>query len=136
MKRRLRVRAVQARKEVSLPGGRAGRGVDPGVVPGCSLSAGLVADPDFASLTITAGGAAGLPSPGLTTLSEQPDGRFLVDSFFDLSYEVAFTGAPGGQLHTLSGSNQGRVGLVASERPIFADGFESGDTGAWNYSPP
>lgn len=76
----------------------------------------LVGDPDFSTLTITAGTDDGLPSPGRTTLTDQGDGTFLVDSFFDITYEIDFVGAPGGALDGLSGTTQSTVRIEACER--------------------
>ncbi|HSR33727.1 MAG TPA: hypothetical protein VLY63_24435 [Anaerolineae bacterium] len=73
-------------------------------------------DPDFGSLQITAGTSFGLPSPGQTTLTDLGDGRFMVDSFFDITYRIDFVGAPGGALEGLSGSTMGTVRMGAIER--------------------
>ena len=80
-----------------------------------SLSGSLVGDPDFSVLTLTAGTAAMLPSPGHTTLTDQSDGTFLVDSFFDVSYRIDFVGAPGGALDGLSGSTTGSTRVTACD---------------------
>ena len=69
----------------------------------------VLGDPDFASLTLTAGSSNALPSPGHTTLTDRLDGTFLVDSFFDIDYQIDFVGAPGGALDGLSGSTQGET---------------------------
>jgi hypothetical protein len=70
-------------------------------------------DPDFASLTITAGTGNGLPGPGRTSLTNLGNGTFNVDSFFDITYRIDFVGAPGGALEGLSGSTTGGVRSVA-----------------------
>ncbi len=67
----------------------------------------------------------------MTTLGEAPDGSYEVDSFFDLSYQIEFVGAPGSVLEGLSGSTSGAVGMIAGIPEIFADGFESGNTTEW-----
>jgi hypothetical protein len=76
-------------------------------------------DPDFASLTVMAGSAHGMPSPGTTTLTRlgPPGSDFQVDSFFDISYTIDFIGAPGGALEGLSGSTLGTVAMEASGGP-------------------
>ena len=61
----------------------------------------LTGDPDFGSLNIVAGESNGLPSPGSTKVKKQPTGDFAVDSFFDITYRIEFTGAPGSPLEDL-----------------------------------
>ncbi len=73
-------------------------------------------DPDFDKLQISAGSANGLPSPGHTTLTDQGDGSFVVDSFFDIAYRIDFVGAPGGQLAGMSGTTEGEVRVTACDR--------------------
>ena len=80
-----------------------------------ALQGSLVGDPDFNLLTITAGADHGLPSPGFTTVTSQGDGSFLVDSFFDITYQIDFEGAPGGALDGLSVSSQGTIRIEACE---------------------
>jgi hypothetical protein len=101
-----------------------------------SWTASLIGDPDFASLTFTAGDAQGLMSPGMTTLTDVGSGTFVVDSFFDVAYQIDFEGAPGGALEGLSGSTQGTAGLIAGVPDVFTDGFESGDSTAWSSQVP
>ena len=69
-------------------------------------------DPDFDLLRITAGNGFGLPSPGHTTLTQQPGGNWNVDSFFDITYRIDFVGAPGGSLAGQSDSQVGTVRLM------------------------
>jgi hypothetical protein len=101
-----------------------------------SLAGTLAGDPDFLLLSITAGSGLGLPNPGITTLTQQPDGTFVVDSFFDITYHIDFVGAPGSILDGLSGTTSGSVGVIAGIEEIFVDGFESGDTSAWSGAVP
>jgi hypothetical protein len=79
-----------------------------------SLPGAIVADPDFQTLTVTAGTANGLPSPGNTVLDET-GGGFHVDSTFNVTYEIDFVGAPGGALDGLSGTTQGQTLMNAPE---------------------
>ena len=78
-----------------------------------NLQGSLTGDPDFADLTIVAGSTNGLPSPGHTLLEDLGDGTFNVDSFFDITYQIDFQGAPGGALEGLSGSTQATVRMEA-----------------------
>jgi len=64
----------------------------------------IFGDPDFDLLRVTAGSDLGLPSPGHTTLTQLPSGNFAVDSFFDITYQIDFVGAPGGVLDGMSGT--------------------------------
>ena len=69
----------------------------------------ITGDPDFDLLRITAGTDFGMPSPGHTTLTRQPDGTWSVDSFFDITYRVDFVGRPGGALAGMSGSTTATI---------------------------
>lgn len=66
-------------------------------------------DPDFDLLRFTAGTGYGLPSPGHTTLTQQPGGSWNVDSFFDITYRIDFVGKPGGHYEARSGSTTGTI---------------------------
>jgi hypothetical protein len=66
-------------------------------------------DPDFDLLRVTAGTDFGLPSPGHTTLTQQPGGNWAVDSFFDITYSIDFVGAPGGHVAGMSGSTTATI---------------------------
>jgi hypothetical protein len=72
-------------------------------------------DPDFDLLRVTAGTGFGLPSPGHTTLTQLPSGDWHVDSFFDITYEIEFRGAPGGPFAGMSGSTTGTIRMQAGE---------------------
>ncbi|MEM7164271.1 MAG: dockerin type I repeat-containing protein [Planctomycetota bacterium] len=85
----------------------------------------LTGDPDFALLHIKAGSDFGLPSPGQTTLTMGTGGDFNVDSFFDITYEIDFQGAPGGALAGLSGSATGS--LLMGTPGINDSEFRRGD---------
>ncbi len=84
-----------------------------------SLSADLFGDPDFLFLSVRAGSDYGLPSPGHTTLTRlgPPGSSFTVDSFFDITYQIEFQGAPGGALDGLLGLSTGNVRLEQGEPP-------------------
>ncbi len=75
----------------------------------------ILGDPDFDLLGVRAGSGFGLPSPGHTTLTRlgPPGSDFVVDSFFDITYEIDFVGAPGGVYDGVSGTESGttRFGL-------------------------
>lgn len=94
-----------------------------------ALSGAIIGDPDFDSLAIEAGTSFALPSPGQTTLTRLGDAGadFSVDSFFDLSYRIDFSGAPGSALEGLSGSTLGtdRFELGASSVATEASSFST-----------
>jgi hypothetical protein len=69
----------------------------------------VVGDPDFDSLSVVAGTNLGLPSPGETTLTRLSSGDFTVDSFFDITYQIDFQGAPGSPLDGLAGITTGTL---------------------------
>ena len=76
-----------------------------------TMNGGLFGDPDFDQLNIVGGTQFGLPSPGETTLTQLPNGDFAVDSFFDITYQIEFVGAPGSILEGLSGVTTGTIRL-------------------------
>lgn len=78
------------------------------------LEGSLAGDPDFQYLHITAGEAFGLPSPGKTTLALQPDGTYLVDSSFSMTYTIEFQGTPDGALKGYEGASTGTVEMEAA----------------------
>ncbi|HEX6898253.1 MAG TPA: hypothetical protein VF789_01000 [Thermoanaerobaculia bacterium] len=73
----------------------------------------LAGDPDFAQLDIVGGTANGFPSPGHTTLTFLDDGTAEVDSYFDVTFQITFTGAPGGILEGAAGTTTGTVRMKA-----------------------
>ena len=77
------------------------------------LQGSLFGDPDFDFLSITAGADFGLPSPGTTTMLRDgpPGSAFYVGSFFDITYQIDFQGAPGSILEGFAGSTMGASGL-------------------------
>jgi hypothetical protein len=85
----------------------------------------IVGDPDFNLLGVTGGTNFGLPSPGQTTLTELPSGDFNVDSFFDITYQIQFVGAPGSVLEGMSGTTTATVrwqqGITVSQIPTLSE---------------
>ncbi len=69
-------------------------------------------DPDFASLSLTAGTGNGFPSPGTTTLTQVGD-DWVADSQFSINYELAFVGAAGGPLDGFAGTTTGTIQMDA-----------------------
>jgi hypothetical protein len=64
-------------------------------------------DPDFDFLSVKSGAFFGLPGPGDTTLTRTAGvgSDFVVDSFFDIFYEMDFEGAAGSVLDGYGGPN-------------------------------
>ena len=82
-----------------------------------ALQASLFGDPDFDFLQITAGSANGLPSPGETTLTQKANGNWQVDSFFDITYQIDFQGAPGSVLDGLAGTTTSDLRMASNLNP-------------------
>ncbi len=80
----------------------------------CTGSLPVNTDPDFCALSISAGSAQGLPSPGQTTLTDLGNGTWQVDSFFDVTYQIDYQGCPGGALGGAVGTTVGTVRMEAS----------------------
>jgi hypothetical protein len=75
-----------------------------------------IGDPDFDLLRIVAGTDFGLPSPGHTTLTQLPNGKWAVDSFFDIEYRIDFVGsnAAGSRLGGRSGSTTATIRMATN----------------------
>ncbi len=58
----------------------------------------LAGDPDFSLLRVSGGTGFGMPSLGHTTIERQANGDFRLDSAFDLTYRVEWSGAAAGPL--------------------------------------
>jgi hypothetical protein len=69
-----------------------------------SLYGQLYGDPDFCEFIITAGTDSGLSSPGHIVLTDLGNGYYEVDSFFDITYQIDFTGCPASQIEDYSGT--------------------------------
>lgn len=82
-----------------------------------SIEGEITGDPDFAHLRIEAGQGFGLPSPGVTTLTRQSNGSFVVDSQFNIHYRITFEGDPNGKLGGFGGVTEGTVDMVAFAAP-------------------
>lgn len=78
------------------------------------LTGEITGDPDFDLLRITAGDDYGLPSPGHTTLRAPTGGgtRYWIDSFFDITYRIEYTGAAGGPLDGFTGDSSGSIRMA------------------------
>jgi hypothetical protein len=73
-----------------------------------------ITDPDFDLLRFSAGTDFGLPSPGVTVLT-QSGTNWDVLSYFDLTYRIDFVGKAGGPLGGRSGSSTGTVRILIPE---------------------
>ena len=74
----------------------------------------ITGDPDFDLLRLVAGTDFGLPSPGVTVLT-QSGPSWDVLSFFDVTYRIDFVGKPGGALSGMSGSTTNVVRIIIPE---------------------
>ncbi|MEM7480161.1 MAG: hypothetical protein AAF481_03210 [Acidobacteriota bacterium] len=79
-----------------------------------NLGGAIAGDPDFAYLSIKAGSDNGLPSPGRTTLTQQSNGTWRVDSDFYVNYRFDFEGAQGSLLEGSGGTSEGVVRMSAA----------------------
>ncbi|MDJ0837381.1 MAG: hypothetical protein QNK37_12760 [Acidobacteriota bacterium] len=99
-------------------------------------------DDDFTLLRIEAGSGQSLPAAtGRTTLTRMPNGDFMVDSFFDITYEITYQGAPGGPLEGLSGTNTGTMRIQVGDgtpyrqiTPLWPDEIDV--IGLMDFTPP
>ncbi len=73
------------------------------------LSGVLYGDPDFCDFLVLGGTDYGLPSPGGMTLTQTLGGDFAVESFFDVTYQIDFTGCPGSIIEGYTGVTTGTV---------------------------
>jgi hypothetical protein len=89
----------------------------------------IFGDPDFCTLNLRAGDQLGLPSPGQTVLTDNGNGTFAVDSFFDISYEIDYVGCPGSMLEGFGGTTSGTVRMETGD-PVAPVGVP-GITGVW-----
>ena len=71
------------------------------------LTGSLFGDPDFGTLTFISGTHLGYPTAGSTTLTRVGGvgTDFVVDSFFDLEYDIVFQGLPGSPLEGMGGTH-------------------------------
>lgn len=81
----------------------------------------LFGDPDFCVLRVIL-----LPSPGITTLTPIGGDDFMVESFFDISYEIEIEGCPDGRLADIEGISVGTIpaGQGNSLVPLWTEMFE------------
>ena len=85
----------------------------------------LFGDPDFCSFIVTGGTDFGLPSPGQSTLNDQGNGTFWVESFFDITYQIEFEGCPGSVLDGFMGTTTATTRFNLGEP--YVDHWQPGD---------
>lgn len=96
----------------------------------------LAGDPDFSLLRVTGGTGFGLPSLGHTLLVKQASGEYEVDSGFDLTYRVEWSGAASGPLAGDAQITQGVLKLQAGrEREGECEAPDDG-SGSAAFPPP
>jgi hypothetical protein len=76
---------------------------------------------DFEYIHIVAGTANGLPSPGVTTMTKQSDGRYFFDSLFNVNFKIEYKGAKGSKLEGIEGVAEGTVTMKAYDDPKLED---------------
>lgn len=77
------------------------------------IEGGITNDPDFEYLQVVAGTGNGFDSPGHTTLYRQKDGSWLVDSNFQINYQIKYKGARGGRLDGVEDVAEGSITMSA-----------------------
>lgn len=92
------------------------------------IEGGITNDPDFEYFKITAGTGDGLPSPGHTTLYQQKDGSWLVDSNFQIQYQIQYKGAKGGKLDGVEDVAQGTITMTAVPADPTMEAIAKGST--------
>jgi hypothetical protein len=78
------------------------------------IEGGITNDPDFEYFQVTAGTGDGFDSPGHTTLYQQKDGSWLVDSNFQIGYQIKYKGAKGGKLDGVEDVATGTITMTAN----------------------
>lgn len=68
---------------------------------------------DFEYIQVVGGTANGFESPGHTTLYRQDDGNWLVESTFNVKYQLKYKGAAGGKLDGVEGVTEGVITMTA-----------------------
>ena len=93
-----------------------------------SMQGELFGDPDFDIISVSAGSAFGLPSPGHTTLTRlgPPGSDFQVDSFFDIEYRIEWQGAPGSVLEGMGGID------VSTDHMVMGEGTVATASSHWS----
>jgi photosystem II stability/assembly factor-like uncharacterized protein len=75
-------------------------------------------DSDFETFFISAGDSAGLPSPGNLTVTLQPDGKYRVEGYLDIDFEIEMEGALGGPFSGYSGTTAGTTRFVLGDESL------------------
>lgn len=75
--------------------------------------AGSASNKVFSHFTLKAGREHGFPSPGQTTLIQNPDGTVSVYSWFNVGFRIEWEGAAGGPLAGKSGVEEGSIPMIA-----------------------
>lgn len=96
----------------------------------------LAGDPDFGLLRVTGGTGFGMSSVGHTLARKQANGDYKVDSQYDLTYRIEWSGAPGGAFAGESGALQTTLEMQAGdERKGECEAPDDG-TGSVSFPPP
>lgn len=108
-----RTLVVQANCETHLAPRKIGAPVQDFDTDMYRIEGGITNDPDFEYFQVTAGTGDGFDSPGHTTLYQQKDGSWLVDSNFQIGYQIKYKGAKGGKLDGVEDVATGTITMTA-----------------------
>jgi hypothetical protein len=92
------------------------------------IEGGITNDPDFEYFQVTAGTGDGFDSPGHTTLYQQKDGSWLVDSNFQIGYQIKYKGAAGGKLDGVEDVATGTITMTAVPADPNMEAIAKGST--------
>jgi hypothetical protein len=76
------------------------------------IEGGITGDRDFDYFQVVAGTGNGFDSPGHTSIYQQKDGSWLIDSNFQIKYQIKYRGAKGGKLDGVEDVSEGSITMT------------------------